>query len=161
MLAARAIFLVLGALGAQARPKPQEAGDMATVSNDLPSGTATVSNDLPSGTATVNNDLPSGTAVAPIHTSAVVSGTGSGATGVVPGGGNGTAPTTTIVAPAVPSSPFPANMTVPGQDNLPEPQWWCNNGGDGTYCPGALLQAVQLAEIFPDSKVSRKNRQQC
>lgn len=43
-------------------------------------------------------------------------------------------------------------MVVPGQDNPPPRQWWCNNEGNATYCPGTLLQDVQLSGVFSDSK---------
>lgn len=35
---------------------------------------------------------------------------------------------------------------------LPPTQALCNGGDNATYCPGELLQLVQLSGIFPDSK---------
>lgn len=70
---------------------------------------------------------------------------------------NGTTPTD-VASAAVPSATVPLDTPVIGQGVLPPPQWWCNNKGNGTYCPGALLQDVELAGIFPDSKVWRSAR---
>lgn len=57
------------------------------------------------------------------------------------------------VSTTVPTATVAPDTPVPGQGEYPPAQWWCNDGGNGTYCPSKLLQDVQLAGIFPDSKV--------
>ncbi|KAJ9091630.1 hypothetical protein QFC20_007593, partial [Naganishia adeliensis] len=58
------------------------------------------------------------------------------------------------VAAAATSTPSPKaalNSTV-DVGILPPQQYLCNNGQNATYCPGELLQLVQLSGIFGDSK---------
>ncbi|BEJ14028.1 hypothetical protein CspHIS471_0312020 [Cutaneotrichosporon sp. HIS471] len=62
----------------------------------------------------------------------------------------GSGGTQTTVSTAVPSVTGLPNTPVPGQDTVPPLQWWCAD--NATYCPGRLLQDVQLAGVFPDSK---------
>lgn len=54
-------------------------------------------------------------------------------------------------ATSVPSPTAALNSTIP---QLPAPavQLWCNDGQNATYCPGVLLQDVELSGIFGDSK---------
>jgi alpha,alpha-trehalase len=61
----------------------------------------------------------------------------------------------TPVTTSVPMPTSPLNATVPGQGMLPPMQAWCNGGMNDTFCPGVLLQDVQLSGIFADSKVGR------
>ncbi|GMK53734.1 hypothetical protein CspeluHIS016_0103200 [Cutaneotrichosporon spelunceum] len=68
-------------------------------------------------------------------------------TASLPLGGGGTQ---TAVSTAVPSVSGSPDTPVPGQDTIPPLQWWCAD--NATYCPGRLLQDVQLARVFPDSK---------
>ncbi|KAL7417412.1 Six-hairpin glycosidase-like protein [Mrakia frigida] len=56
--------------------------------------------------------------------------------------------TTSAAATASPSSTLPATALVESY-NSSEPQSWCPTG---SYCAGDLLQTVELAQIFPDSK---------
>ena len=77
---------------------------------------------------------------------------GSATTG---GGGNaGSSVSTTSVSTAIPSST--AAPGTPLQNyTLPEIQFWCNGRnipGARLYCPGEILQTVQLAGLFADSK---------
>ncbi|KAI9637637.1 Six-hairpin glycosidase-like protein [Dioszegia hungarica] len=58
----------------------------------------------------------------------------------------------TPVTTAVPSATASLNQTVPGQGVYPPLQPWCNAGGNDTFCPGVILQDVQLSGLFPDSK---------
>jgi len=55
------------------------------------------------------------------------------------------------VSTAVPSPTAAANSTV---ESLPLPpvQAWCDGGANSTYCPGAILQLVQLSGVYSDSK---------
>ncbi|KAJ9102042.1 hypothetical protein QFC19_004970 [Naganishia cerealis] len=55
------------------------------------------------------------------------------------------------VSTSVPKPTAPLNSTV-DEGILPTPQYLCNGGENATYCPGELLQLVQLSGIFPDSK---------
>lgn len=81
--------------------------------------------------------------------------TGSATTGV---GGNAgsssSSASTTSASTAVPSST--ASPSTPLQNyTLPEIQYWCNGrnvSGARIYCPGEVLQTVQLAQLYPDSK---------
>ncbi|WWD19226.1 hypothetical protein CI109_103684 [Kwoniella shandongensis] len=58
----------------------------------------------------------------------------------------------TPVSTSVPSPTVPLNSSVVGQDQYPPVQYLCNGGLNTTYCPGVLLQDVELAGIFGDSK---------
>ncbi|OCF57627.1 alpha,alpha-trehalase [Kwoniella mangroviensis CBS 10435] len=58
----------------------------------------------------------------------------------------------TPVSTTVPSPTVPLDTPVPGQGDYPPVQYLCEDGTNTTYCPGVLLQDVQLAGIFPDSK---------
>ncbi|KAK8854633.1 hypothetical protein IAR55_003372 [Kwoniella newhampshirensis] len=58
----------------------------------------------------------------------------------------------TPVSTSVPSPTVPLNSTVLGQGFYPPAQYLCNGGLNTTYCPGILLQDVELAGIFADSK---------
>lgn len=54
-------------------------------------------------------------------------------------------------ATSTPTPKAPLNSTV-DVGTLPPVQYLCNNGQNATYCPGELLQLVQLSGIFGDSK---------
>ncbi|WVQ79741.1 hypothetical protein IAT38_001841 [Cryptococcus sp. DSM 104549] len=58
----------------------------------------------------------------------------------------------TPVTTTVPSPTVPLDTQIEGQDNFPPTQPLCNGGEETVYCPGPLLQNVELAGIFPDSK---------
>ncbi|WVR09451.1 hypothetical protein IAU60_006518 [Kwoniella sp. DSM 27419] len=58
----------------------------------------------------------------------------------------------TPVTTAVPSPTVPLDTPVEGQGEYPPRQYLCAGGLDTPYCPGELLQDVELAHIFPDSK---------
>ena len=49
-------------------------------------------------------------------------------------------------------SPTAALDSIVDLGVLPPTQALCNGGDNATYCPGELLQLVQLSRIFPDSK---------
>ncbi|EJT47475.1 hypothetical protein A1Q1_03730 [Trichosporon asahii var. asahii CBS 2479] len=121
----------------------------------LPAGSPSAAANQPpqQGTSGFGEAAPAGSAT-PTASPSTLAGT-PGAAGAGAGGnsGSGTSapPTSTSVSTAAPSASDPSAV-VPGQDNPPPPQWWCNNGGNATYCPGALLQDVQLSGVFTDSK---------
>ncbi|WWC71393.1 uncharacterized protein I206_105348 [Kwoniella pini CBS 10737] len=58
----------------------------------------------------------------------------------------------TPISTTVPSATVALDTPVPGQGDYPPIQYLCENGSNTTYCAGVLLQDVQLAGIFPDSK---------
>ncbi|OWZ37132.1 alpha,alpha-trehalase [Cryptococcus neoformans c8] len=58
----------------------------------------------------------------------------------------------TPVSTSVPSPTAPLNSTVPGQGIYPPIQALCAGGANVPFCPGVLLQDVQLSGIFSDSK---------
>ncbi|WVN86234.1 uncharacterized protein L203_101395 [Cryptococcus depauperatus CBS 7841] len=58
----------------------------------------------------------------------------------------------TPVSITVPSPTVPLNQSVPDQGKYPPVQMLCDGGADVPYCPGMMLQDVQLSGIFPDSK---------
>ncbi|ORY35701.1 Six-hairpin glycosidase-like protein [Naematelia encephala] len=58
----------------------------------------------------------------------------------------------TPVSTSVPSPTVPLNSTVIGQGIYPPAQGWCNSGQPDVFCPGVLLQDVELSGIFADSK---------
>lgn len=45
---------------------------------------------------------------------------------------------------AIPSASVPPDTPVQGQGVYPPAQWWCNDMGNGTYCPGVV--SVQLCK---------------
>lgn len=59
--------------------------------------------------------------------------------------------TVAAVQTSVPSPKADLNSIV-DLGVLPPTQALCNGGNNATYCPGELLQLVQLSGIFPDSK---------
>ncbi|KGB76251.2 alpha,alpha-trehalase [Cryptococcus deuterogattii R265] len=58
----------------------------------------------------------------------------------------------TPVSTSVPSPTAPLDSIVPGQGNYPPVQALCAGGANVPFCPGILLQDVQLSGIFSDSK---------
>ncbi|WRT68588.1 uncharacterized protein IL334_005566 [Kwoniella shivajii] len=58
----------------------------------------------------------------------------------------------TPVTTAIPSATVPLDTPVVGQGDYPPEQYLCDQGKNTTYCAGVLLQDVQLAGLFPDSK---------
>ncbi|EAL19462.1 hypothetical protein CNBG4090 [Cryptococcus deneoformans B-3501A] len=62
----------------------------------------------------------------------------------------------TPVSTSVPSPTAPLNSTVPGQGIYPPVQALCAGGANVPFCPGVLLQDVQLSGIFSDSKPTAK-----
>ncbi|KAK4683597.1 alpha,alpha-trehalase, partial [Tremellales sp. Uapishka_1] len=58
----------------------------------------------------------------------------------------------TPVSTSVPSPTSPLNSSVIGQGLYPPLQAWCNRGRNDTFCPGVLLQDVELSGIYADSK---------
>ncbi|ODO11102.1 hypothetical protein I350_01704 [Cryptococcus amylolentus CBS 6273] len=63
----------------------------------------------------------------------------------------------TPVTTSVPSPTVPFNSSVDGQGDYPAIQALCDGGADVPFCPGILLQDVQLAGIFADSKPTLKS----
>lgn len=75
--------------------------------------------------------------------------TGSGSSLSVPGGESTVA---TSISTAIPS-PTVAVSSPLFNASLPEEQSWCaGQPGSRIYCPGEILQTVQLAELYEDSK---------
>ncbi|KAK2465281.1 hypothetical protein APHAL10511_002635 [Amanita phalloides] len=57
--------------------------------------------------------------------------------------------TTTAIATAVPSPTTSLNALLPSQVPLPPKQAWCPSD---IFCAGALLQTVDVANVYPDPK---------
>ncbi|KAL1937780.1 hypothetical protein VTO73DRAFT_12799 [Trametes versicolor] len=60
-----------------------------------------------------------------------------------------TAPPTVTISTAVASPSAPLSSTLPSQIPVPPTQPWCPSS---IFCAGALIQTVNLARLFPDSK---------
>ncbi|KAL9711247.1 hypothetical protein Ac2012v2_005787 [Leucoagaricus gongylophorus] len=60
-----------------------------------------------------------------------------------------TAPPILTVTTAIPSATASDNVVLPSQADLPPEQPWCPSE---VFCPGSLLQAVNIAHLFPDDK---------
>ncbi|OJT12984.1 Trehalase [Trametes pubescens] len=60
-----------------------------------------------------------------------------------------TAPPTVVISTAVASPSAPLSSTLPSQVPVPPTQPWCPSS---IFCAGALIQTVNLARLFPDSK---------
>ncbi|KAI0629777.1 glycoside hydrolase [Trametes polyzona] len=63
--------------------------------------------------------------------------------------GSATAPPTITISTAVASPSVPLSSALPSQAPLPPTQPWCPSK---IFCAGALIQTVNLAKLFPDSK---------